>query len=155
MAVAASFSHPSLPPLVGRDAEVELVLQRLTREATRLLTLVGPGGVGKTRLALEVMDRLAEQDHQGTVLVDLAPLPDPRLVLTTIAQALGLIDTGSRPLLARVQEYLAEREMVLVLDNFEHLLPAAIQLPELLAAPGLRLLVTSRVALPLSRQQII
>lgn len=156
MAVAHSFFHPYLNPLVGRDAEVELVLLRLTQETTRLLTLVGPGGVGKTRLALEVMDRLAGQDRQGTALVDLAPLSDPRLVLSTIAQVLGLIDTGSRPLLARVQEYLAEREMLLVLDNFEHLLPAAIQLPELLAAaPGLRLLVTSRVALPLRRQQTI
>ncbi len=156
MAVARSLSHPYLTPLVGRDAEVELVLQQLTEETTRLLTLVGPGGVGKTRLALEVMDRLAGQFRAGTLLVDLAPLSDPRLVLSTIAHAVGLGDSSPRPLLPRLQEHLTDREVLLVLDNFEHLLPATIQLPELLeAAPMLRILVTSRVALPLSRQQTI
>ncbi|HLJ66609.1 MAG TPA: tetratricopeptide repeat protein [Chloroflexota bacterium] len=155
MAVAASFSHPYLPPLLGREVEVELVLQRLTGGTTRLLTLVGPGGVGKTRLAQEVVDRVAGHFRHGTVLVDLASLADSRLVLAAVAQALGLDDRSPRPLLARLQEYLAEREMLLVLDNFEHLLPAAIQLPELLTAPALRLLVTSRVALPLRQQQAI
>ena len=134
MAVARSFSHPYLTPLVGRDAEVELVLQQLTEETTRLLTLVGPGGVGKTRLALEVMDRLAGQFRAGTLLVDLAPISDPRLVLSTIAHAVGLGDSSPRPLLPRLQEYLTDREVLLVLDNFEHLLPATIQLPELLVA---------------------
>src|SRR5579875_674217 len=155
MAVAAPFSQPYLPPLMGREGEMGLVLQRLTQGTARLLTLVGPGGVGKTRVALEVADRLSGHFRHGTVLVDLAPLSDSRLVLATIAQALSLDDRSPRPVLARLQEYLAEREMLLVLDNFEHLLPAAIQLPELLTAPALRLLVTSRVALPLHQQQTI
>jgi predicted ATPase/DNA-binding CsgD family transcriptional regulator len=141
---------------VGRTAELESIIQRLTGEHARLLTLIGPAGVGKTRLALEVLTSLADRFADGAAFVDLAPVRDARQVLPAMAQLLGLIDTGARPLPHRLRAYLAERELLLVLDNFEQVLPAAVQLPELLAAaPGLRLLVTSRVHLRLRAEQTI
>ncbi|HEV2460903.1 MAG TPA: hypothetical protein VGS80_21335, partial [Ktedonobacterales bacterium] len=116
----------------------------------------------KTRLALAAAEQLAEDTTapkrfpDGVPLVDLTPIRDPALVLGAIARAMGLLDTGSRPLLERLVEALAERRQLVVLDNFEQVLPAATQLAELLAAcPGLALLVTSRVPLRLRWEQTL
>jgi predicted ATPase/DNA-binding CsgD family transcriptional regulator len=156
MAVALPYPQAQPTPLLGRSAEIEEIVQRLTREHVRLLSLTGPGGVGKTRLALEARDRLAGQFRDGVILVDLSPVREPSLVLPTIAHALGILDSGPYPLAKRLHEYLADRESLLILDTFEQVLPAAEQLPELLAAtPGLTMLVTSRVPLRLRWEQIL
>ena len=134
-------------PLVGRVADVERV-QALLRGTSGLLTLTGPGGVGKTRLAVAVAERLAGDFADGVRFVSLAPLADPDLVVPAIAAAVGVPEARDRPLRSGLEEALAGREMLLVLDNFEHLLAAAPPTAGLLAAaPRLRLLVTSRIAL--------
>jgi predicted ATPase len=156
MAVALPYPQAQPTPLLGRSAEIEEIVHRLTREHIRLLSLTGPGGVGKTRLALEARDRLADQFRDGVILADLSPVREPSLVLPTIAHALGILDSGPYPLAERLHEYLADRESLLILDTFEQVLPAAEQLPELLAAaPGLTMLVTSRVPLRLRWEQIL
>ncbi len=146
-------------PLIDRADELASIVHRLTREDVRLLTLVGPAGVGKTRLALAAAAHVADISDrfpEGVTLVDLTPVREPSLVLGTLARALGLLDTGSRPLLERMLELLGERPRLVVLDNFEQVLPAATQLAELLAAcPGLTLLVTSRVPLQLRAEQTL
>jgi len=152
-----------LPPeptaLVGRTSELDTILQRLTVEDVRLLTLTGPAGVGKTRLALAAAARLTEDTSRfpdGVVVVDLTPVRDPNLVLGAIAGALGLLDVSSRPILDRLVDTLADRRMLLALDNFEQVLPAAASLAELLAAcPRLALLVTSRASLRLRWEQTL
>jgi len=137
-------------PLINREGELAMIRQRLVAEGARLLTLTGPAGVGKTRLALAAVAEVAEQFPDGVTLVDLSPIHDPSLVLNTMAHAVGLADTGSRPVLDRLGTFLHERAVLLVLDNFEQVLPAATTLADLLAGcPSLTLLVTSRVPLQL------
>jgi predicted ATPase/DNA-binding SARP family transcriptional activator len=137
---------------VGRTRDVVAISQLLG--ATRLLTLTGSGGIGKTRLALETAAALRSRYPDGVAFVDLAPIRSPQLVLPTIGQALGIRDEGLRPARTLLQEALGTRRMLLVLDNFEQVLEAAPQLIELLiAAPGLRLLVTSRAPLRVSGEQ--
>jgi predicted ATPase/DNA-binding CsgD family transcriptional regulator len=156
MAVAFSYLQALSTPLVGRDAELEEIIERLTHGSSRLLSLTGPAGVGKTRLALEVRDRLADHFPGRVVMVDLTPIRSSSLVVPAITQALGLADLGARPPLERLQEYLREREALLILDNFEHVLPAAGELSELLAAaPPLKFLITSRVPLHLRWEQTL
>ncbi|HEY8686292.1 MAG TPA: AAA family ATPase, partial [Chloroflexota bacterium] len=123
MIVARSHSLAQPTPLLGRTVELETIEQRLIRDGVRLLSLTGPAGVGKTRLALEARAQLADRFSDGIVLVDLAPVRTAGLVLPAMAQALSLTDLGTRPLLERLQEYLQERELLLVLDNFEQVLP--------------------------------
>jgi predicted ATPase/class 3 adenylate cyclase len=126
-------------PLLGRKKELEELLA-LLRSGTRLLTVTGPGGSGKTRLALQVAAELVGSYRDGVFWVPLAALNDPDLVLPQVAQALGTRD--------ELADHLRDREMLVLADNFEHLLGAAPQLAELLGgAKGLRLLVTSRAAL--------
>jgi predicted ATPase/DNA-binding CsgD family transcriptional regulator len=133
-----------------------MVARRLTDEHATLLTLVGPAGVGKTRLAIAAMDRLVDQFRHGVVFVDLSPVREPRQVVPALAQSLGFSDSGTRPLIERLAHYLQERALLLVLDNFEHVLPAAAEIPALLAAaPGVRILVTSRVPLRLRWEQTV
>jgi predicted ATPase len=143
-------------PLLGRTVELDTIEQRLVRDRVRLLSLTGPAGVGKTRLAQETRVRLAHQFPDGVTLVDLTPVRDPSLVLPTIARALGLIDSGPRPLGERLLEYFRDREVLLILDNFEQVLAAAEELAAILAgAPGLQVLVTSRVLLHLRWEQTL
>lgn len=138
----------SLTTLVGRTDEITALVDCLRRREARLLTLLGPVGVGKTRLALEVGRRLLREYRNGVCLVELAPLQDPGLVSSATASALGVRETRDSDLAQSVADFLANREMLLIFDNFEHLLPAAAFLSELLAAsPGLHLLVTSRARL--------
>ncbi len=146
----ASSARPLLPapltPLIGRLQEVQAVCAALSDSAVRLLTLTGPGGIGKTRLALQVAAHLEPAFAHGAVFVDLAPLSDPSLMASSIAQTLGLQDLGSQPLTLTLQRYLRDKHLLLVLDNFEQVLEAAPLLAKLLAAaPGLKLLLTSRV----------
>jgi predicted ATPase len=112
------------------------------------VTLTGPGGTGKTRLGLQVATTLLDELEDGVFLVMLAPIADPALVPATIARALGLRETADRTPLESLKEYLAEKHVLLLLDNFEQVLPAARGIAELLAAcPRLTALVTSRAAL--------
>src|SRR5262249_28503289 len=128
----------------------ETMHRRLVGSGARLLTLTGPAGVGKTRLALAAATQLADHFPDGVVLVDLAPIRDPPLVLCTLARALGLADTCSQSLADRLGAFSGDGTMLVGLDNFEQVLPAAAALSDLLAAcPSLTLLVTSRVPLKL------
>jgi len=126
----------------------------LEEGGARLITLTGPGGVGKTRLALEVAGETGDLSPDGVVFVALAPVSDPSLVLPTVAQALGLREAGGKPLRDLVHGYLWNRRLLLVLDNFEHLLEAVSEVAGLLAAcPSLKILTTSRAPLRLRGEQ--
>ena len=143
-----------LAPLVGRGWDVALVCGLLRAENTRLVSLTGPGGVGKTRLALAVAEHLAQELPEPVVLVDLTPLRDPKLVWQTVLAQLGLREERDRAL-ERLLQALPERRMLILLDNFEQVMPAARDIPALLAAaPELRLLVTSRSALGLRSEHV-
>jgi len=145
---------PALPAditsLVGREQDAEAAGDLVLREGVRLVTLTGPGGVGKSRLALEVARRLGPRFADGVRFIDLAPVQRADLVMAAIAGGLGLRTTGG-PLIADVKAYLGPRRLVLLLDNFEQVTPAAPLVAELLAAAeGLVVLVTSRTTLRLS-----
>ncbi len=143
-------------PLIGRAADVVAVRELLLSTNVRLLTLTGAPGIGKTRLALQVAADVANDQEgrrfpDGVFFISLAPIRDPGLVISTIAQALEVSAITARPALEGLQAYLRDRYILLVLDNFEQVLKAAPQLAVLLAvASRLTLLVTSRVALHLS-----
>ncbi|HEX6605488.1 MAG TPA: tetratricopeptide repeat protein [Chloroflexia bacterium] len=140
-------------PLVGRAEAVATLAAAVRRPDTRLLTLTGPPGVGKTRLAAAVAATLADAFADGVTLVPLAPIRDPDLVASAIVQALDLPPGEAAPG-ARLVEYLADKQILLVLDNFEQVVSAAPALAEWLAAcPGLKALVTSREALSVRGEQ--
>ncbi|HEY1298508.1 MAG TPA: AAA family ATPase, partial [Chloroflexota bacterium] len=148
---------PAQPgPLIGRASEVALVSNRLIQTEARLLTLTGVAGTGKTRLAVEVASQIHEAFGDGAYFVDLAPIQDPVLMLVAVARALEIREERGQPVLDVLKLQLAPRRTLLVLDNFEQLLPAAPQLSDLLqTCPGLKLLVTSRSALRLRWEHVI
>ncbi|MDP8957741.1 MAG: tetratricopeptide repeat protein, partial [Actinomycetota bacterium] len=141
-----------LTSFVGREREVSQASQLLSR--TRLLTLTGPGGTGKSRLSLQVAAEVAERFPDGVFFVPLAPVTDPELVPSTIVDALGL-PQGPRPPKERLAEHLRDKRLLLVLDNFEQVLAAASQVSQLLGmSPDLAVLVTSRGPLQVSGEQV-
>jgi predicted ATPase/transcriptional regulator with XRE-family HTH domain len=143
-----------LTPLIGRAREVAAVCQALENPAIRVLTLTGPGGIGKTRLALQAAVELQAAFADGVVFVDLAPIRDSALVPATIARALGLPDAGEQPLIARLQAALRPRQLLLVLDNFEQVVVAAPIVADLLqAARQLKILLTSRAVVGVYGEQ--
>ena len=143
---------PAQPtPLVGREREVEALCRRLRQAGMRLVTLTGPGGVGKTRLALQVGAELLDHFTDGVFLVSLASIRDPALVPPTLAQALGVREVAGQSLLATLQHELRDRHLLLLLDNFEQVIGAAPLVADLLErCPRLQALVTSRAVLRLS-----
>ena len=141
-------------PLLGRETEVASVTGLLRRKDLRLVTLMGPGGVGKTRLALEVAGRSSEAFADGVAFVPLAPLKDPDLVPSVVAQTLGVKDAGDRPLQEGLIRHLEDKQLLLLLDNFEHLLEAVPVVSDLVRdCPGLTVLATSRAPLRLSGER--
>jgi predicted ATPase/class 3 adenylate cyclase len=139
-----------MPPtaLVGREDEVTQIEKLLRRKDVRLVTLTGPGGTGKSRLAIQVAAELRDMFRGGVFFVSLAPITNTGLVMPTIAQVLGIRDGMGQPLAERVREVLQQKPVLLVLDNFEQVIGAAGQVADLLAlCPRLNVLVTSREVL--------
>ena len=139
-------------PFIGRKQAVADIKRLL--DSTRLLTLVGPPGTGKTRLALRVGREVIASFREGVYFVSLAPLSDPAMVTSNIAGCVGVNETPGQPLIETLKQVFRQSEMLLILDNFEHLLAAAPQVSDLLAAaPGLKVLATSRQPLHLYGEQ--
>jgi hypothetical protein len=136
-----------LTSFIGRDSELAEV-KKLLLDGTRLLTLTGPGGTGKTRLALQAAADTLTEFEDGAYFVDLASIADPGLVISTIAEALGVKEDPGAALHETLQKHLKDKEVLLVLDNFEQVVEAGAEVIELLqAAPRLKVLVTSRAVL--------
>ena len=154
-----SLNQTNLPaqttPIVGRETELAELHALIAHEGVRLVTLSGPGGSGKTRLALQTVAELVERNPAGVFWVSLAALESHELVLAAIAHALGVREVPEEPLDLTLRSFLSSRRMLLLLDNFEHVLAARTRLAELLAAcPQLQIVVTSRAALKISGERV-
>jgi predicted ATPase/DNA-binding CsgD family transcriptional regulator len=153
------FGVPEMVPLttfIGRDQEVATVSDLLNRPEVRLVTLTGPGGIGKTRIALQVSDYVGNQFVDDIAIVSLATIRDPDLVLQEIARALHVPGTEDH-YRERIQAFLAERQLLLVLDNLEHVLDstAALVASLLITCPGLTVMATSRTRLGISGERVV
>src|SRR5579863_377128 len=151
-------NQTSLPvpptPLIGREQAVKDALQLLRRAEVRLLTFVGTAGIGKTRLSLQVATMLAEDISGDVFFISLAPISDPEMVIPAIAQVFALKEGEGHSLFELLKMHLRDRQVLLVLDNFEQVIAAAPQIAALLAAcPRLKMIVTSREALRIRNEQ--
>jgi predicted ATPase/DNA-binding CsgD family transcriptional regulator len=160
VSISSSFVLQAQPTmLIARAREVQAICHHLLGEGTeaaRLLTLTGPAGVGKTRLALAAGARLVDQFPDGVALVDLTPVREPEQILSAFARCLGVVESASQTLQEQLRNHLCKRELLLVVDNFEQVQPAAGMLADLLGScPGLTLLVTSRIPLQLRWEQVL
>nr|MBA2362022.1 adenylate/guanylate cyclase domain-containing protein [Chloroflexia bacterium] len=145
---------PAQPTLfIGREQELRQLCDLLMRDDVRLVTLTGPGGTGKTRLSLQAAAEVLHRFKDGAYSVDLSPLSEPELVLPAIAQALGVTEGGDQSLAEAVAEHLMDKELLLVLDNFEQVSDAAPQISALLNAPALKVLTTSRIPLRIAAER--
>ncbi|MCI0396140.1 MAG: LuxR C-terminal-related transcriptional regulator [Chloroflexi bacterium] len=156
----ASVLRKNLPvpatPFVGRKQELADISKLFAERSHRLLTLIGPGGIGKSRLALEAASRAQKAFHHGVAFVPLAALESPDHIAATIAERLGFRFSNPEEPKQQLLGYLGNKEILLVLDNFEHLLDGAELLTELLqGAPGVKLLVTSRERLNLQNEVLV
>jgi class 3 adenylate cyclase len=141
-------------PLVGREREVEEIAERLRSEEVRLLTLTGPGGTGKTRVALQAGADLLEEFDDGVFFVALAAITDPELVPSSIAGPLGVKESAEQSLVETLKSYLRHKHLLLVLDNFEQVLQGTPVVGELVGAcPRIKILATSRIPLRLYGEQ--
>ncbi len=145
----------SLTAFIGRLSDVEAVCRLIANPGVHLITLYGTAGTGKTRLSLATAEKIQTQFRDGVFFVNLAPISRPELGLEAIAEALGLQDHSQLPLLQKLQDYLQRRELLLILDNFEQIVPLGAAISELLlAVPRLKVLVTSRVVLNLYGENV-
>jgi predicted ATPase len=162
---AGAVVPPSLQPphnlpvqpttFIGRSEQIAAARHLLASQDVRLVTLSGPGGTGKTRLGIQVASELLDRFPDGIFFVSLAEVSQPELVVSKIAQQLEVREGGSRPLVENVKSYLADKHMLLLLDNFEQVASAAPLVAELLAAaPNLKVLVTSRIILNLQGEHV-
>src|SRR5918993_381173 len=141
-------------PFLGREREISELVDMLRRDEVQLLTLTGPGGTGKTRLALQAAADLLDDFRDGVFFVPLAPLSDPALIAPAIGNAIGIREEGERSLAERLRDVLATKHLLLVLDNMEHLVEGAPLVGEILAAsPRLKVLATSRLPLRLRAER--
>src|SRR5439155_626973 len=131
-AVANNLPLP-LTAFIGREKDIEAACSLLRHDSMRLVTLTGTGGTGKTRLSIQVARRLLPEFQDGVFFVSLAPINDPSLVATSIAQTLGIKETGSGPLIDSLRAYLRNKRALLLLDNFEQVLDAAPLVADMLA----------------------
>lgn len=157
---AAAVATPAIPApmtdLIGREHEVDAVEALLQRDSVRLVTLIGAGGIGKTRLALDVANRARARSDGEIAFVDLSSVQDAALVPNVMAQALGVLDTGDESLEEKLKTALRQRRILVVVDNFEQVLGAAPLLVGLLSvAPDLKFLVTSRSLLRVSGEHAV
>jgi predicted ATPase/class 3 adenylate cyclase len=137
-------------PLLGREKDLKTTMDMLSRPEVRLVTLTGPGGTGKTRLGLQLSAELCEEFPDGVYFIPLTPITDAELVTSTIAQIIGVQDQGDRSVLVSLVEFLRTHQMLLFMDNFEHVISAASDVAHLLeTCEGSKFLVTSREVLHL------